>query len=134
MQEIAKNKKWPVGELLCVMHSCTVVPRRQVWYASVALLQRHGLLPRDRNYLQAIEKNEFHLSPVVEVTVPQNIMVFHQLRAGEIATLFRTLWRDTQHGQPLSSSPVAFQQVCCWRSWDLEEVVHWWCKGAPLLS
>ena len=96
-----------MGELLCVMHSCTVVPRRQVWYASVALLQRHGLLPRDRNYLQAIEKNEFHLSPVVEVTVPQNIMVFHQLRAGEIATLFRTLETHTAWAATLQSSGLS---------------------------
>ena len=32
-------KKWPVGESLCVMHSCTVVPRPRVGYSSVAPLK-----------------------------------------------------------------------------------------------
>ena len=44
--------------------------------SSDVLLQRHGLLPRDRNYLQqAIEKNEFHPSPVVEVTAAPRLVI-----------------------------------------------------------
>ena len=41
---------------------------------SDVLLQRHDLLPRDRNYLQAIEKNEFHEVDSIEAVISQMLL------------------------------------------------------------
>ena len=42
---------------------------------SDVLLQRYDLLPRDRNYMQAIEKNEFHEVDSIEAVISQMLYI-----------------------------------------------------------
>ena len=55
------------------------------------LLQRHDLLPRDQNYLQAIGKEDFMPSPIVEVAVAPRLAIVLplQIEDGRVATHHR---------------------------------------------